>query len=184
EGFFKFGGKFVNREKTSDQDMIVYDGLDGLDLLLSDVSKAGRGDFYSEEGGYRFGPKVDVGAAESFFRANEEFFEIDDLDTTIESYGVDYRIEEDVTAGYVMGSINVGRATIIGGVRVEHTKVDFDAYSLEFLDDELIDGDEEGVPPQVADSKSYTNWLPGLQVRYEARDNLLVRAAWTNTLGR
>ena len=181
EGFFKFGGKYVSREKTSDQDMIVYDGLDDLDLLLSQVSTPGRSDFYSDEGGYRFGPKVDIGSAESFFREFEDSFEIDDLNTTIESYGVDYRIDEDVTAGYLMGSIDVGRVTIIGGLRVEHTKVDFDAYSLEFLDDELVDGDEEGVPPQVSDSKSYTNWLPGLQMR--ARDNLLVRAAWT-TLGR
>ena len=33
-------------------------------------------------------------------------------------------------------------------------------------------------------SKSYTNWLPGLQARFAPMDNLIVRAAWTNTIGR
>jgi len=178
-GFVKVGLKYLDREKTSDQDITVYDGLDDLDLLLSDVSIAGRSDFYSSEGGYRFGPKVDFGAANQFFSANEGAFEVNDADTAAESFGVDFTVKEEITAGYFMGSVDVGRATIIGGMRVEHTKVDFRAFDVEFLD-----GDLDGEPTPVEGSKSYTNWLPGLQAKMAIQENLIFRAAWTNTIGR
>jgi TonB-dependent receptor len=177
-GFIKFGAKYLDRNKTSDQDLTVYDGFDG-DLLLSDVSIPGRPDFYDSERGYQFGPKVDIGAANQFFRDNQAGFEVNDADTAAESFGVDYDITEKVSAGYIMGSADVGRATIVGGVRVEHTSSDFSAFDVVF-----VDGDLDGDPEQVNGTKSYTNWLPGLQVRFAARDDLIMRAAWTNTIAR
>ena len=178
-GFVKFGAKFVNRDSTSDQDLIVYDGFDG-DFLLSDVAENGDPDFFTGvRRGYTFGPLPNYRASEQFFRANQPLFEINDADTIAESYGVDYEVNEDVTAGYLMGSIDVGSATIIGGVRVERTDIDFLAYDVVF-----VDGDVAGTPPQVRGDKSYTNWLPGIQARWAVQDDLIVRGAWTNTIGR
>ena len=178
-GFLKFGAKYISRENTSDQDMTVYDGFDG-DYLLSDVAQAGDPDFYrSERNYYTFGPYPNYNMAEQFFRDNEDLFEISDADTIAESYGVDYRVKEDVTAGYIMGSLTVGSATFIGGVRVEQTDTDFDAYDVVF-----VDGDATDPPPQVQGSKKYTNWLPDLLMTWAVREDLLVRAAWTNTIGR
>ncbi|HEU4484304.1 MAG TPA: TonB-dependent receptor [Povalibacter sp.] len=178
-GFLKFGAKFVSRESTSDQNMIVYDGFDG-DYRLSQVAHAGAPDFYkSERNYYTFGPYPDYQLAERFFRENEAQFEIDPVDTMAESFGVDYRVKEDVTAGYVMGQLEVGRATFIGGVRVEQTDTDFDAYDILF-----VDGDAPDTPPQVDGRKKYTNWLPDLLMTFAVREDLLIRAAWTNTIGR
>jgi len=179
DGFIKFGAKYVDREKSSDQEMQVYDGFDG-DLLLSDVSRPGDPDFYESERRYTFGPQVDFGAAQQFYDANAASFELNDADSIAESFGVDYTISEDVTAGYLMAQIDLmPELTVIGGVRVERTESDFSAHDLEF-----VDGDIDPAPPQVTGSKSYTNWLPGLQMRYAATPDLLVRAAWTNTIGR
>jgi TonB-dependent receptor len=179
DGFLKFGAKFVDREKTSDQDAQVYDGFDG-DLLLSDVSKAPDPDFYCSERCYSFGPKVDFDAAQRFFDANSAGFELSDADTVAESFGVDYTISEEVTAGYLMAQLDlVPELTLIGGVRVERTESEFSAHDLEF-----VDGDIDPEPPQVTGDKSYTNTLPGLQMRWSATPDLLVRAAWTNTIGR
>jgi len=178
-GFIKIGAKYLDREKTSDQNITVYDGLDDLDLLLSDVSIPGRPDFYSSEGGRRFGPKVNATAANRFFAENQAAFEVNDADTIAESFGVDFTVKEEITAGYFMGSVDVGRATIVGGIRVEHTSADFDAFDIQF-----VDGEIEGEPTPVTGSKSYTNWLPGIQTRVAVQDNLIFRAAWTNTIGR
>ena len=178
-GYVKFGAKYVSRESTSDQNMIVYDGFDG-DYLLTDVVHAGDPNFYrSERNYYTFGPYPDYGLADGFFRNNEGLFEIDPADSIAESYGVDYRVKEAVTAGYLMGSLQVGRATFIGGVRVEQTDTDFDAYDVMF-----VDGDAEDPPPQVNGSKKYTNVLPDLLMTFAVREDLLIRAAWTNTIGR
>lgn len=177
-GSFKVGAKLIDRDQESDQDMNTYDGFDG-DYLLSQVSQPGRSGFYSSEGGYNFGPRVNFDAANNFFRANRADFELNDADTIANSYGVDYTVKEKVTAAYAMATVDVGRATFVGGVRVEKTESDFTAYDIQF-----VDGDAEDPPPQVTGSKDYTNWMPGIQMTLAARDDILVRAAWTNTIGR
>jgi TonB-dependent receptor len=180
KGFFKFGAKLISRESTSDQDLVVYDGYDGDDLLLSQFAHAGDPSFYrSERPYYPFGPTPDFNAAEAFFRENEANFEVSESDTIAESYGVDYEVSEDVTSGYVMASLDVGTATFIGGVRVEKTETDFQAYDIVF-----VDGDAANPPPQVTGTKNYTNWMPGLQMTWAIQEDLLLRAAWTNTIGR
>ena len=179
DGYLKFGAKHIARESTSDQDMIVYDGFDG-DYLLSEVSQPGDPSFYrSERNYYSFGPYPNYGRADQFFRANEDTFEISDADTIAESFGVDYRVKETVTAGYLMGQLQVGSASFIAGVRVERTDTDFDAYEIEF-----VDGESPNPPPQVQGEKNYTNVLPDVLMTWAIRENLLLRAAWTNTIGR
>jgi TonB-dependent receptor len=179
DGFIKFGAKFVDRDKTSDQDLDVYDGFDG-DFFLSQVSRSGDPDFYCSERCYLFGPQVDFNAAQAFFDANSALFELSDADTIAESFGVDYDISEEVTSGYLMAELDLNPAlTLVGGVRVERTEAEFTAFDLEF-----VDGDIESPPPQTRGTKEYTNWMPGLQMRWAAAEDLLVRAAWTNTIGR
>ena len=180
-GYFKFGAKLMSRESTSDQDLVVYDGFDGDDdLLLTQVAAPGNPDFYrSVRSYYPFGPTVDFNAAEAFFGDNAADFEVSDADTIAESYGVDYEVAEDVTAAYLMALATVGSATFVGGVRVEKTETDFQAYDIVF-----VDGDTVDPPPQVTGSKEYTNWMPGVQMTWAIKENLLMRAAWTNTIGR
>lgn len=178
-GFVKFGAKHISRESTSDQDMIVYDGFDG-DYVLSQVAQNGAADFYdSERPYYSFGPFPNYNSANRFFRDNADLFEISDADTIAESFGVDYRVKETVTAGYLMGQLQVGNATFIAGARVEQTDTDFDAFDIVF-----VDGDSPNPPPAVHGTKKYTNVLPDLLMTWAIRDDLLLRAAWTNTIGR
>jgi TonB-dependent receptor len=47
----------------------------------------------------------------------------------------------------------------------------------------FVDGDPE-TPVPTTGSNDYTHWLPSLHLRMEFSDNLLFRAAWTNTVGR
>ncbi len=177
-GFLKFGAKYINREKTSDQDADVYDGyLD--DLILTDFSRPGKSDYYSSERSYEFGPVIDYGAVEGLFAQDPGGFERSDADSIEESFGVDYRIKEDVSAGYVMAALDFDRLSLIGGVRVERTETEFSAFELIFEDGDIGDS-----PPATTGTKDYTDWLPGLQARFAARENLLLRAAWTNTIGR
>jgi len=178
-GSIKFGVKLVDRDQTSDQDFDVYDGFDG-DYLLSQVAQSTSVMFESGAGGYQFGRGVDYRAAHAFFGANQASFERSDADSAAESFGVDYAVQEKVSAAYLMGTASVGRSTWIGGVRVERTETDFGAFDLQFVDGDLA----TDPPAAVTGSKNYTNWMPGLQVNFAVRENFLVRAAWTNTIGR
>lgn len=174
----KFGIKSTDREKTSDQDMDVFDGY-ADDLTLTGLTEPGHADFYdSVRSGYDFGPRMLFPALEDFYDANTGGFELSDADTVAESFGVDFAVDETVDAAYVMGEFDVGTATILGGVRFEQTDTGFSAYDLVF-----VDGDPEA-PAPVSGSDDYSHWLPSLHLRWALRDDLLLRAAWTNTLGR
>ena len=173
----KFGAKHIDREKTSDQEMQVFDGFED-DFTLSGFTGPGKGDFYSSERPYEFGPRMDFGLLENFFTGNSGGFEVSDADTIEESFGVDFRVSEDVTAGYVMGVVDVGRATITGGVRVERTETEYSAFDVVFVDGDPL------TPAEVTGGDSYTHWLPSLHLRMALREDLLLRAAWTNSVGR
>lgn len=177
-GYFKFGAKRMTRDKTSDQDLEVFDGFDG-DLTLTGFTEPGKEDFYADVREYEFGPRMDYHALEAFYTENAPGFELNAGDTLSESFGVDFDVAEDVTAGYVMAAVDVGRATFIGGVRVERTEAEYSSFQI-LLDD----GDPAGPPQRVTGTNDYTNWLPGLQMRLALRDDLILRAAWTNTIGR
>ena len=126
--------------------------------------------YRSERSYYSFGPFPNYPRADEFFRANEDSFEISDADTIAESFGVDYRVKETVTAGYLMGQLQVGSASFIAGVRVERTDTDFDAFDIVF-----VDGDAPNPPPAVQGEKNYTNVLPDLLMTWAIREDLLLR---------
>jgi TonB-dependent receptor len=178
QGFVKFGLKQIDREKTSDQNMDVFDGYED-DFTADGFTEPGKSDFYdSAASGYEFGPRLLYDALESFYSANSAGFELSDGDTVAESYGVDFEVDETISSAYVMGELEIGRATLVGGLRVEMTESDYSAYDLIFLD-----GDP-AAPVPTTGSNDYDHWLPSLQMRMALNENLLLRAAWTNTIGR
>ncbi len=177
-GYIKFGAKFTGREKTSDQQADVYDGFDG-DFLLSDALRPGKSGFYCDERCYDFGPVIDHGAANAFFNANRDLFELSEDDSREVSAEADFTVEEDISAAYVMASADIGALALTGGVRVERTETASRAFDIRFED-----GDLAPELPQRTGSKDYTNWLPGLQARWAVSDGVVLRAAWTNTIGR
>jgi TonB-dependent receptor len=178
-GYVKGGAKFTGREKTSDLGGPSYEGFED-DILLSDFFLPGRADFYNSvrPGFYEFGPTIDYNRITDFFNANRDGFELNENDTSENEFAEDYRVNEDVTAAYLMAGVDIGYWTLTGGVRVERTESDFDAFQVVFDDGDFA----EAVP--TTGENSYTDWLPGFLVRYQATEELVVRAAWTNTIGR
>ena len=90
----------------------------------------------------------------------------------------DYSADEDVTAGYLMGTWDTGPWRFIVGARVEHTEFSAEGSELNFD----VNGDLT-VSPRSAEA-SYTNVLPGVHARFTPRDDLIIRAAWSNTIAR
>jgi TonB-dependent receptor len=78
----------------------------------------------------------------------------------------------------------------VGGVRVEHTTDESHAFQVQktFAPDPTPTNpnntlETDTVTPVTA-SKSYTNWFPGLQAKYEIQPKLITRATWSSTLAR
>jgi TonB-dependent receptor len=173
--FVKVGAKARLRGKDADFDSTVYEGFGG-DFTLADFDRA--------DIDYAFGPFFPIagaGGLRDFIRANRASFEIDEDETAIERQGGDYAIDEDIYAAYAMASADFGSLRLIGGLRVERTE--FDAIGTQLrIDEEDGDGDPAFSP--VAAAKTYTDWLPGLHLRWEPVDSLVMRASATRSIAR
>lgn len=170
----KFGLKYVDRQKTNDANAETYD-YEGPGLTLDMVDGSPIDGIY--DGRYRFGPTVSQVLADAYFLANRGDFELDDESTIGDSLASDYDISETVTAAYVMATLKFDNWTVIPGVRVEHTEGEFAAKSV--TDTSTVN---QGF--DTFGTREYTDWFPGLNVRYDVSDNFVLRAALTTAIGR
>ncbi|MEZ5929530.1 MAG: TonB-dependent receptor [Parvularculaceae bacterium] len=123
-GYLKAGGKIRLRQKSYDLDLKIYDGFDGSDLLLSDFATSVD---YSLDS---INPTLSRDAFRDFFFANEASFELNDVDTAVESTGANYTADEDVYAAYAMAQRDFGPVSIVAGVRMEHTNYSASGFSV------------------------------------------------------
>ncbi|MBB5212519.1 TonB-dependent receptor [Microbulbifer hydrolyticus] len=176
----KFGVHERRREKTGDLNATVYDGFGG-DFTLADFALTGV-----EYGLGNFGPGVNKGALNTFINQNLGNFEIDETSTALDS-ARDYVMNEDISAFYVMNDIDFGRASLAYGVRYEAT--DFSAEGYRVAESGApIPGSEELAEDvyaaAVAYERNYHNLFPSVNVKYDYSENVVLRAAYTESLSR
>ncbi|WP_288132840.1 TonB-dependent receptor [Microbulbifer sp.] len=177
----KFGLQQRNREKTGDLNATVYSGFGG-DYTLAD--------FAMNKVDYSLmpfvGAGVDMGALNRFIDANLGNFEIEAADTALDS-ARDYVMSEDISALYVMNSIDFSRASLVYGVRYERT--DFKAAGNRVIEsNEPIAGavevaEDVYVSPENSAS-DYSHLFPSVNFKYDYNENVVLRAAYTESLSR
>lgn len=162
----KVGGLIRSSERSFASSRVDYTTQPGFAFTFDEVNIAGPSE--PIQGRYPFGDRIDAGAAESFFDANRDRFNAKTAAPT-----GNYDVTEDVYAAYGQASYRMGPVTVLGGLRYENTEVSSQAVR-----------NTGGVLTPAHNSGGYDNWLPSLHLRWDARDDLVVRAAWTNTIGR
>ncbi|MEJ6979094.1 TonB-dependent receptor [Pedobacter sp. P351] len=184
--FIKFGGRYRDRAKVSDR------SRDSYDLSYGGVT-------VPHANGYSLTPfhfPVSVpaqGGATPFVHGNVNKFKafVDDPTNinntsklvfdklvTDQQLGLnDFTNNETVTAGYVMGVLDFKKLSIITGVRVENTGTRSENASVSTFKGSA------NLSTTVA-KNNYTNFLPSVQLKYNATKNVITRASWTNTIGR
>ncbi|ACE85804.1 TonB-dependent receptor [Cellvibrio japonicus] len=91
----------------------------------------------------------------------------------------DFTIGEDILATYIMGTVDIDKLTLLGGVRVETTSIDSQANEVAVDNGQITD------ITRVSDSNEYTNVLPSLHLRYAAMDDqLIVRSSISKAISR
>jgi TonB-dependent receptor len=161
-GYMKFGLKYAERDKFRDRENMNYE--DAVDFTLADTGLYSSGPSGFFDGRYELGPVLDFAGHEAYFQSNPAMFE----------FNADGSAENSIASDYDI-------VTVLGGVRVEYTDAIYNATLINFDDpdfDELNPGEE------VQDRTNYIDYLPSLHVTFRPRDNVIVRAAWTNTIGR
>lgn len=169
-GFVKFGAKYRTKEKDIDFNLATYANASGGAFTLANVART------SARGVTPAFPSVNPGAERAYFAANPGHFALNAATTTINSTINDYVSREEVIAAYGMASVTRGQFTAIGGIRMESTQFSTRGFEIRGTDIATIAG--------TSASNDYTEFLPGIVLRYNLRPNLVARASWTNTMAR
>lgn len=180
EGYVKFGAKVRAEDKKFDGSTDVWDraGAGPSRFTLADFNLRGPDQFVRfEDRTYANGFVIDEDAITAFTAENlngPRF--VKNLASSLTNETVnDYSLDQTVYAGYGMADLRFGDLRVIGGLRVERTEVEVDGFRLTSTNRTIT---------AVSESNSYTDILPNLQVRFEPAPDVVLRAAYSRTLGR
>lgn len=115
--------------------------------------------------------------AEALLASNPGLFEFAEEDSLEDSNVADYDAKEETSAAYIMGTLQFGRHTLIGGVRLEKNEWSNLNKRVSYLN---------GVPSvtSVNTGSSDTFWLPGVHLRHALTPNLVLRESFNRSYGR
>jgi TonB-dependent receptor len=174
--YLKFGAKIQQRHREADTERSIYDAS-VLPLNMVGLVRTAR--VSTNVGGYSYGPIPNSYAVATLLATQPSVFQFNALDSSIARATGDYTATETIWAGYAMGYTKRDKWTLLGGVRVEGTRVASSGNQLSF--------DSAGVLSAITPTQATGNYitaLPGLHLRYDARSTLVVRASVTRALAR
>ena len=173
-GFLKTGFKFTQRARTAD--------LNSARLIPVGAWNLGAVGVLPEvpvyDGRYTSGFRLDWDKIDAFIAANPALTTFDAAASAANSIEDDYDIDEYIYAGYAMGSLKVGRLTLMAGARWERTDA-----TIRAVEARNVAGTIVGRFPKSG-TTAYDKFLPNLQAVYRFTPEVLLRGALTQTIGR
>jgi TonB-dependent receptor len=178
--FLKFGGKIQQRDKDIDEASDRYTNT-GLTLGPWSEPVSGR----LQDGASTF-VQGNVDPFNAFVLRNRgrDSLPQDLVNSRLQTIDNDAYVTERISAGYLMGSAELGSLSAVAGVRVERT--DSDAEFWELTENSRLAATERYTFPEARSTRSntYTNVLPAAILRYDLGRRVVMRAAFTSTIAR
>jgi iron complex outermembrane receptor protein len=136
---------------------------------------------------------------DQIFAASPQLFREDIVQNITTRANGNQDFEEQITAGYLMGQVQLGKLSILGGVRIEKTETEGEgalvtltpeerarraAWVGPVTDDELRRRTLEEYSRRSRNRGSYRDVLPGLHFKYSPTRNLVGRLSYSKNIGR
>jgi len=172
----KFGGKVRLRDREFDTDRRSFGFADifgnpDIPGLVADYESKSRVDG-EYDGTFYLDPQDFL----EFVNELEANGDIDpNADDRLRQALATYEAEENVYATFAQGTVELGKLTVLAGARIEFTDVTFDGSRVDFVN-ETIEARSE--------SNDYIDILPGIHLRYDATDEIVIRGSVNKTLAR
>ncbi|TGD59771.1 TonB-dependent receptor [Flavobacterium humi] len=178
-GTLKWGAKTRLKKKTRKNSFMEYSPLGAEMELLGDIPTLHYSDPDFLAGSqYQVGTFANPEYIGSLNLNDSSVFEAEDKPE--EYLTANFNVKENIYAGFVMMNQKFSdKFSVLAGIRFENTTINSNGNEISFDPD----GDFEGTNP-VSVKNSYTNFLPGIHLKYNITNNTILRAAWTNTLAR
>lgn len=184
----RFGVRYADRTSTVDEPFFGQLNFGGTPTL-ADAPGLRTEDFDFSSGSNAVPSSIffiDVSDTATFFLGGQDILDQDNFDLSRSLLDAPFvigspvsnalarsTVSEEITAAFVEGDFEVGKANINVGVRVVDTQVDATGGLV-----------INGVPSEVNESESYTEVLPSLNLRYNLSEQLLLRFAASRALSR
>ncbi|HWB32830.1 MAG TPA: TonB-dependent receptor [Acidobacteriaceae bacterium] len=195
-GTFEAGFKFSNAHQSQDSTETVYDGWStkaggGAPTITQLQDSFNNTDYYS---GAYFGGHY--GPVSNFFNTQAYTYahygsNIDVQKTAADTYPNLFHTVEQITAGYLMNTIDLNRFHIQTGLRFENTRTLTFGYNVNFYGPSTVTGPcPTGVTKNcytftgVNNNPTYLDVLPSVQLRYALTQNSSLRAVYARGVAR
>ena len=178
---FEFGALVRNAHKGQDATSPTYDNFASTATppLMSQFTTSFTNPSYYG-GSYKYGPITNFDLVAKWLAANPGALPLDVGATHLNSDPADYNLQERITAGYVMNTVDLGtKFRLQTGLRVEATNEQNTGYLV--IDD--TNGNYVSTQPVNA-SGSYYNLLPSVQLRYNVDSSSDMRVVYGQGISR
>ncbi|MGC2620416.1 MAG: TonB-dependent receptor, partial [Acidobacteriaceae bacterium] len=173
---FEVGAQVRNEHKGQDAYSPEYDSNNGP-TMTPYLGKFTNPHFYG--GTYHLGPVTSFDLITGDLAANPSAYTLDEGTTRLQSDAANYNLQERVTAGYLMNTLEMGRFHLQTGLRIEATQTSNTGYLV--LND--ANGNYVSTTPEYGNG-SYINPLPSVQLRYTIDQTSDIRAAYGRGISR
>ncbi|HNX05821.1 MAG TPA: outer membrane beta-barrel protein, partial [Opitutales bacterium] len=188
KSYWRNYGRYSDIEMEGKDVLTLASDYFGGDLTSSFLGSSGKT--------YEFGPRFDADKTLSFLLNTPEAVTLiqypDDITYNMtDAVLKNYDAEEDITAAYLMQKASIGRWTLIGGFRYEHTKNGFGnnivitTLNGTFISPTYWKSLEQNQYCQYAQSeRSYDDILPAVHLRRELWKDMILRLSATKGISR
>lgn len=166
----EIGGKFRNEHKFDNSYTPTYDPNSTV-ALTPFLSTFTDPHYYLNK--YQFGPATNWNTIVNYLNSNLSAFTLDP--TSIGPQPQNFDLVEQVSAGYVMNTIDFSRVRIVAGLRVEGTNLNTQAPTFDADGNYLGNGTAGG---------SYVTALPSGSVRFDLGHDTNLRVVYSRALSR
>jgi len=163
-----FSGRW--RKRSAAGQPYSYPGLPATPLTAA--SSGGNVNFYN--GAYDNGPQITPGLLQNTLAGFQAISPNDVTNAALQTQTG----KEDVLAAYGQYHLDRGPVGITAGARVESTRAAYTANA------KGVDAAGSAFISPTQASRSYTNFFPSAQLRYELESSLIARAAYSSTIAR
>ncbi len=168
-GALKVGAKYSETQAKFQQDQFEYRTT--ATFPYASVMKSSNRSINGRE----MWMEVEPQKVRALLATNPELFPLLAYDSAKGSAEEDYDAKETTTAAYGMGTVQLGRTTVVGGIRVERNT--WDALTKK-VDARTV------IVRDVNNGNTYTEWLPGLHLRHALQANTILRASYNRSYAR
>ena len=172
-GALKIGAKFRVNTKEQDQASNVYrTGTVAAGFPYDSLLRRSNRTVF----GIPMTLEPDMDKTEALFRSSPNLFVLDQNAALRDNVINDYKATEEINAAYVMGTLRLGRTTLITGLRMEQNTFESETFRYNSA--------TPTVPSRISAKRDYTVWLPGIHLRHALQPNLILRESYNRSYSR